>query len=226
MSTEKTILAITKTEGSGARTVADILVSHYGYTLYSVRDLLDTEYTKLNGAHSINQEQLKLLANDIRKEQGVHALVAPMFESILATVEAHTPFIIESLLCPAEIQYLMKVCKEHGIRLVLACIDAPAEMRLVRLQQRSNVKGIRDLEKLRETDRTLYFSERKRIYIPVNLAQVVEFEAYEKAVPEKEPYKVNVPRCISYVKRKARFQNYDGKADITAEKIHAYVMHA
>jgi dephospho-CoA kinase len=225
MNDQKTILAITKTEGSGARSVADELVRLHGYKLYSIRDYLRTVFGRLYKKPSTHQEELKVLANNIRKERGVERIVKYIFQCILKDTD-NTLFIIESLLCPGEIEYLIAECKKYGIRLKIAGIDAPYEMRFERLKKRLDSKGVKDLIRLKEMEEITpaeYLARRRQMYTPIIAAQVFETEQSEAF--EKDPAKTNVPKCFSlYVKRGKRFQNLDGKLSCAVQKLHQFVM--
>jgi dephospho-CoA kinase len=219
--TTTTILAMTKKEGSGARTVANELVSTFGYILYSIRDYLRKEFRDRNKTSSTHQEELKKLGNEIRKNDGVHAVIEPIFNKILQDKRGNS-FIIESLLCPAEIEYLTTQCDTHGIRLVMIAIDAPLQTRFERLNGRKDSKGVRDLKKLKKTDSIAYLAKRKEMYIPTIVEHVMHTEEFE--LFEKDPYKINVPQCLSMVTEDAVFQNLQDDIRNTARRIQEYVL--
>ncbi|GEM_PF-2499530 len=203
------ILAITKTEGAGARTIARQLVRTYGYKHYSVRDELVEKYTHMCGMPPAHQDDLEQFATDLRRSYGVEYIIAPLIADILHSKKGYL-FVIESILCLGELMYISKVCKASNVRLALAALDAPTEMRRKRLAEHAKFKGKKTLERL------------LKIYVPPTTDYFQAVEWFEQT--DNCPEKINVWKCLKYVPKAGHFKNLNGQQVQTATCMHQYAL--
>ena len=122
------IIGITGTDGAGKGAVVEHLIKRHGFTHYSSRSVIEAEVV----ARSLppTREQLRLVANDMRKQHGRDVLVA----RALVAVEAaggHDA-VIESIRAVAEAETLLA---EGGI---LIAVDASPKERYRRITGRKS----------------------------------------------------------------------------------------
>lgn len=120
------IIGITGTDGAGKGTVVEYLVEVLGFTHYSSRDLIVAEIEKQG--LSLDRNQMRLTANELRKEFGNDVIVKKALEK--AKAEMKNNIIIESIRALAEAEYL----KLSGG--ILLAVDADPQVRYERVQTR------------------------------------------------------------------------------------------
>ncbi len=117
------IIGITGTNGSGKGEVVNILVKYYGFTHYSIRDVLTQELKKQQ--REINRETLRDIANQLRKTYTNDILI----RKILTQVNSQD-CIIESIRNIDEAKYIQN---QNGI---LIAVDAKIRIRYERIIRR------------------------------------------------------------------------------------------
>lgn len=122
------ILGITGTDGAGKGAVVKYLVEKKGFTHYSSRELI-TEKINEKGI-AINRENMRLVANELRREHGNDVLVQLALQK--ARTEHATHFIIESIRAFAEVQTL------HEAGGILLAVDANQNARFRRITGRKS----------------------------------------------------------------------------------------
>lgn len=120
------IIGITGTDGAGKGTVVDYLVSKHNYTHYSSRDFIMVEIERKGLPKTRNQ--MRLTANELRKEFGNDVVVVKAFEK--AKKENKTNVVIESVRAVAEANYL----RANGG--VILAVDADPKVRYERVKGR------------------------------------------------------------------------------------------
>lgn len=125
------VIGITGTNGAGKGSVVDILVSQYGAKHISVREFFKEEATK-RGVLLKNREAILAFGKFFREKYGPGHLIRTITRKVRRG--AGGPFVIESLRCPGEIEFLSE---RFGDRFVLLGVDAPVVIR----HGRSRVRG-------------------------------------------------------------------------------------
>lgn len=122
------IIGITGTDGSGKGAVVGYLVRNDDFVHYSSRDLIITEIEKRGIQPS--REQMRLVANDMRREFGNDVMVKKALEKMVA--EKADKVAIESIRTLAEVETLKA---EGGI---LLAVDADQDVRFKRIHSRKS----------------------------------------------------------------------------------------
>jgi len=117
------IIGITGTDGSGKGAAVDYLVKHKGFVHYSSRELIIEEIKK-RGLVATRQ-QLRLVANDLRKQKGLAVIVETALEKMRHDGVTHA--VIESIRAIKEVETLRRA---GGI---LLAIDADQAIRYSRI---------------------------------------------------------------------------------------------
>lgn len=125
------VIGLTGTFSAGKGSVVEILVAHYGAKHFSVREVIELEGFS-RGLNIKDRDCLRALGRSLREEHGPNYLVRTIAERIARQKEGF--FIIESLRCPGEIDYLSN---EFGSRFTLIGVDAPVILR----HGRSRLRG-------------------------------------------------------------------------------------
>ena len=122
------IIGITGTDGAGKGAVVDHLVKRHNFVHYSSRASIEAEII----ARGIpgTRENLRLVANDMRKRSGRDVLVARALEQIAADGVQNA--VIESIRALAEVETLVA---EGGI---LLAVDADSKVRYRRISGRKS----------------------------------------------------------------------------------------
>jgi hypothetical protein len=205
-----TILAVTKTEGAGARSVAKKLELMYNYDRCSIREYLENLFLETYKAAPASQDQLEDFATEQRKEKGVETIISPIITGILEH-RTHEFVVIESFLCPGEIVYLYKACRGKNVKIKLIGLDAEPQQRLVRLKNRASFKGEKTLIRL------------ERAYIPPT-TEIIQAQRWNEEC-DTNPERVNIWKCLQIVRQKGKlFKNADSKLDQTVCNVHQYVL--
>jgi dephospho-CoA kinase len=122
------IIGITGTDGAGKGAVVKYLVEKKGFTHYSARELITEKI--IEKKLPINRENMRLVANELRKEYGHDAIVQLSLQKARAEKASH--FIIESIRAIAEVPAL------HQAGGILLAIDANQNARFRRISGRKS----------------------------------------------------------------------------------------
>jgi dephospho-CoA kinase len=120
------IIGITGTDGAGKGAAVDYLVKTKGFTHYSSRALI-IEEIEARGL-PVNREQMRLVANDMRRERGLAVMVETALEKMRQDNVANA--VIESIRAVKEVDALRAA---GGI---LLAVDADREVRYKRIVSR------------------------------------------------------------------------------------------
>ncbi len=129
------VVGITGTLGAGKGTIVDYLIENKQFLHFSVRDFLITEIKKRK--LEINRDSMTSVANELRAQRGPDYIIKRLYRKAKAK---GTNCVIESIRNLSEIAALRKKGD-----FVLLAVDAAAEIRYARIQQRKS-----------ETDNTSY----------------------------------------------------------------------
>ncbi len=129
------LIGLTGTNGAGKGEVAKYFVKK-GYLYFSLSDLLREELQRRG--EPITRDNLIRLGNDLRRTYGPDILARRIMEKVR---EANQPAVIDSIRNPAEVFYL----RAQGSFLLLA-VDAPVELRFLRVQGRGRDESATTLE--------------------------------------------------------------------------------
>jgi dephospho-CoA kinase len=122
------LIGITGTDGAGKGAAVKYLVEKKGFTHYSSRELITEKI--IEKGESINRENMRLVANELRKVQGNDVMVQLALEK--ARAKNVSNFIIESIRAVAEVHTL------HQAGGVLLAIDANQNARFRRITGRKS----------------------------------------------------------------------------------------
>jgi dephospho-CoA kinase len=123
------IIGITGTDGAGKGMVVDYLVKEKGFIHFSSREQITKEIERRNLV--ANRDTLRLIGNDMRKNEGNDVLVA---RAITQIQQEHIDFaVIESVRATAEAETL----KQAGW--ILIAIDADQKLRYERIVTRASL---------------------------------------------------------------------------------------
>lgn len=122
------IIGITGTDGAGKGTVVEYLVSKKGFAYYHARALFIEEIRR-RGMEE-NRANMRVVANDLRREQGNDFIVALFLKQAREKNDEH--IIIDSIRTIAEAETLKK---SGGI---LLCVDADRKVRFERIRKRAS----------------------------------------------------------------------------------------
>ena len=122
------IIGITGTDGAGKGAVVNILIKQYGFLHVSSREQINAE-VELRGL-AATRANLRLVANDMRKQHGNGVLVERALEVARRQQAAHT--VIESIRAMAEVETL------HAAGGVLWAVDADPKERYRRITGRGS----------------------------------------------------------------------------------------
>lgn len=122
------IFGITGTDGAGKGAAVKYLVEKKGFTHYSSRELI-TEKIIEQGL-LVNRENMRLVANQLRKEHGNDVIVQLSLQK--ARADQASNFIIESIRAIAEVEAL------HQAGGILLAIDANQNARFRRIVGRQS----------------------------------------------------------------------------------------
>ena len=161
-------IGVTGMNGAGKTTIAKFLKSFYSVQHFEVRDFLDAERARRHMPEG--RESLSTLANILRKEYGPDYIMRSLAAKALE-MNFQTPFIIQSIRCMGEVEYLER---RFGEAFILIGTDAPIEMRYKRALKRDS-----------QTDREDY-------------ERFCRDEALEKV--EENPWEQNLSACMTKVK--------------------------
>lgn len=125
------VIGITGTNGAGKGSVVDILVSQYGAKHLSVREFFKEEAAKM-GVPLKDREGIIAFGKFFREKYGPGHLIRTITKKVRCG--AGGLFMIESLRCQGEIEYLSDT---FGSRFTLVGVDAPVILR----HGRSRVRG-------------------------------------------------------------------------------------
>jgi len=131
------IIGITGTDGAGKGVVVEYLTTTKGFTHYSARALI-VEKIKRRGL-PVNRDNMRLVANDLRREQGNDYLVKTYLAR--ANQENVKNAVIESLRATAEAETL------HSAGGILLAVDADQRMRYERIKARASETDLISFEK-------------------------------------------------------------------------------
>jgi dephospho-CoA kinase len=122
------IFGITGTDGAGKGAAVKYLVEKKGFTHYSSRALITEKI--LEKGYTVNRENMRLVANELRKEHGNDVIVQLSLQK--ARADNVSNFIIESIRVSAEVQAL------HQAGGLLLAIDANQNARFRRITGRKS----------------------------------------------------------------------------------------
>lgn len=121
---KKNIIAVTGLNGSGKSTIGTYLKETHGFMHFSFRDVL-VEILR-DRKMELNRENMRELANEIRREHGSSYLI----EKMLVQAEDNQKIVIESIRTLDEVAYLKK------IGAVVIGVSAPSLIRYERITER------------------------------------------------------------------------------------------
>ncbi|MCK9345072.1 MAG: AAA family ATPase [Candidatus Pacebacteria bacterium] len=162
-------IGITGFNGAGKSTVAEFLRVHYSVGYYEADAFLEDE--RIRREMPKGSESLAYVANDLREKHGPEHIMKSLSEKAI-TIRGRTPFIIESVRCVGEVQYL---AREFGDKFALIGVDAPIEERHRRVIGRKN-----------HTD-------------SVGFRKFLEQETLE--MEQRDPWKQNLRGCMDLVRK-------------------------
>ena len=122
------IIGITGTDGSGKGAVVDYLVEKKGFVHYSSRSLIIEEIESRGLPAS--REQMRLVANDMRKEKGNDVIVATALDMMVK--DRVSTAVIESIRAIKEVETL------HKAGGILLAVDADQQLRYSRISGRKS----------------------------------------------------------------------------------------
>jgi len=137
------IIGITGTNGAGKGTIADYLLSSFGYSHFSVRGLLIEELVRRG--REVDRQGLIDVANEMRAEQGPAVLVEELYGRAVAS---GGNCVIESLRCPGEVEALRKKPDFY-----LVAVDAEQDLRFKRNSMRGSVTDNETFESFVEKEK-------------------------------------------------------------------------
>ena len=118
-------IGLTGQNGAGKGEVADILRKQFNFTCCSLSDALREEASRQ--AVDITRENLQLLGNRLRQQEGTDILAVKVLEKITPDSD----YVIDSIRNPHEAETL----RRHGV--LLWSVRAPQEVRFQRLIRRA-----------------------------------------------------------------------------------------
>jgi dephospho-CoA kinase len=136
------VIGITGTIGAGKGTVVDYLVHEKGFKHYSARKLITDEVVRLG--LPINRDSMTAVANNLRFEHGADFIARELFKQAHVSGENA---IIESIRTQGEIDALV----QEGSFTLLA-VDAPIELRYLRITKRGSSTDHVDFKKFQEEE--------------------------------------------------------------------------
>jgi len=154
------IIGITGTIGAGKGTIVDYLVEHHKFNHFSVRSYLIKEIERRGML--VNRDSMVEVANELRAKHSPSYIVEQLYEEAFLTREN---CIIESIRTPGEVDLLRTKANFY-----LFAVDAPAEIRYLRIKSRMS-----------ETDHISY-------------EEFIENEKRE--MTSTDPNKQNISNCI------------------------------
>ncbi len=122
------IIGITGTDGAGKGAVVEYLIKEKNFAHYAARQLFLEEITRRDV--ETTRANMRLVANDLRREHGNDFLIATYLPRIIADGVRHA--VIESIRALAEVETLKK---KGGI---LLAVDADQHTRYERIQSRAS----------------------------------------------------------------------------------------
>ena len=126
------IIGLTGTNGSGKSAAAEFFMSH-GYAYLSLSDLIREE---LRGKNlEVTRDNLIKTGNHLRKKYGADILARRTMEQVRGKT------IIDSIRNPKEVEYL-----QGQENFILLAVDAPPEVRYVRVMSRGRDESAQTLE--------------------------------------------------------------------------------
>ncbi len=128
------VLGLTGPAGAGKDTVADYLVSRYGFVKYSFTDVLIDEARK----RGLEPTKLVLskIGDELRKAEGMDVLAKRLWARI--SQDSREKIVIPNFRSPEEVEYISSAVNGKG-KFVLIMITAPPEVRYQRLKGRDKV---------------------------------------------------------------------------------------
>jgi len=136
------IIGVTGTDGAGKGAVAEYLVAQKGYTHISARELI-VEGIERRGL-SVSRENMRIVANEMRQNNGNDVIVVRAFEKIEENAIARA--VIESVRTTAEVITLKA---DGGI---LLAVDADQKLRYERIIARKSASDSVTFEKFQEQE--------------------------------------------------------------------------
>ena len=139
---QKIIVGITGTHGSGKGTIVDYLKTQ-GYTHFSATALMRTELERRG--QPVNRLGYSLLANEWRAQFGSEYIADTLYKQAQASSDNA---LIEAIYTIGEIDKLRSAAQAGGEKFVLLAIDADQKVRYERIQEHR--KGEKDNVTFRE----------------------------------------------------------------------------
>jgi deoxycytidylate deaminase/dephospho-CoA kinase len=134
LQSESIVLGLTGPFGSGCSTLAEILKEKYSYTSYSLSDFVKKAWLEKNPGKNIKdalREELQATGNNIRREQGLHALAEMAFKEAEKDNKIGERITFDSIRNIAEVDFLRK--RFHNFFLV--AVDCAENYRWLRTQE-------------------------------------------------------------------------------------------
>lgn len=162
-------IGVTGMNGAGKTELSTILCSHFFVGHYEVRKFLEKECER-RGVLT-DRDSLVFVANDLREHYDPDYIMKQLVAEAV-NIRGLNPFLIESIRCVGEVEYLSKT---FGEKFVLLGVDAPIETRYKRTQCRDS-----------DTDR-------------VTFEKFCKQEQFE--MEQQDPWKQNLSGCMRLVRK-------------------------
>ncbi len=131
-------IGITGTAGSGKGTVADYLVTKYGFKHYSARAFISEELDRRGLVKT--RENIRLVANELRATNGPGYIISELYER---AIKNKVNAVLESIRNPSEIDTL----RQKPGKFFMLAVDADPKIRYERIVKRKSSTDFVGFEK-------------------------------------------------------------------------------